>query len=563
MDIVGIASATNTYDLKCTLLDIKPPIWRRLRVPGDLTLGDIHTALQTAFAWDDRHLHSFNVDGTEFSQLDEEDDDADFEDEDDVTLDELGLTKKSRIFYTYDFGDDWEVRVKVEKIEDRGGGLSHPICLDGARAAPPDDCGGIPGYYHLAEVMSAPKHPEREDLIEWLGYEFDPEEFDIDDVNEELEEMAEGAPSIRLPLPWIDRAAERMAKGAADAAAPAPTDAEQKALYEAVIRYRDAAPWRAMPDDLNEAIQNPETGERGVFAVLGNAGELMGLALYRGDRGYDSLWRVKNVGLVDETDLFATQDCLSVTFGSKEELEDDEVALLKSLKLKFRGKAGWPVARAFDPGYAPRPLNGAEARYMTLALDRVIEVAAEYRQRAREIVPHEPEASMALHILSDGKWRIEPYEPHFAEIVIPRLLPDERVIKDLLKLPSTDGCLEIDFFSIPIQMEDPAGRLVMPFAVLGADAKSLTPLAMETAPFDEVMSVTLQAVVSIIKTVEMRPEAIAVRRPELADLLAPLADRIQVRVDLEDDLISTEAIRLRMLAEMAGMDLNDLVAELH
>jgi hypothetical protein len=163
--------------LKVTLAGIKPPIWRRLMVPGTMTLGDLHDAIQAVMGWEDGHLHDFDVDGGRYgdpSTVDYVDD------ENSLTLNDLTKSGIARFTYTYDFGDDWEHMVAIEKTSSVLDGKSYPTCVAGARNCPPEDCGGPWGYQHLLEVLADPAHPEHAEQIEWLGEEFDPNNFSVE-----------------------------------------------------------------------------------------------------------------------------------------------------------------------------------------------------------------------------------------------------------------------------------------------------------------------------------------------------------------------------------------------
>jgi len=98
--------------------------------------------------------------------------------------------------YEYDFGDGWTHNIVLEDILEKVKNTFYPVCIDGKRACPPEDCGGFPGYMNLLEVISDPKHEEYEDIVEWLGEEFDPEEFDKEDKNEALKEDDFGVISL-------------------------------------------------------------------------------------------------------------------------------------------------------------------------------------------------------------------------------------------------------------------------------------------------------------------------------------------------------------------------------
>ncbi len=213
------------YTLRIMLRDSKPPIWRRVVVLSDIRLGQLHEVIQIAMGWTNSHLHQFVLrdkslkpSRDEVKQMSQDDimsdvfiarmrgervfvmtttpfgdfiEDMDGEDEDMVTLAEVCPKVKSKLIYEYDFGDGWEHIVEVQKIEEPKPGVEYPVCLAGKLACPPEDCGGIYGYYHLLEAVDDPDHEEHDDLVEWLGDDFDPEVFDLDEVNDMLAEWRE------------------------------------------------------------------------------------------------------------------------------------------------------------------------------------------------------------------------------------------------------------------------------------------------------------------------------------------------------------------------------------
>ena len=95
----------------------------------------------------------------------------------------------AKAMYTYDFGDSWEHAIIVEKVLPPEPGLAYPVCVGGKLQGPPEDCGGIPGYYNLLEAIRDPTHEEHEDLLDWVGGEFNPEAFSVDDVNRRLQPL--------------------------------------------------------------------------------------------------------------------------------------------------------------------------------------------------------------------------------------------------------------------------------------------------------------------------------------------------------------------------------------
>jgi Plasmid pRiA4b ORF-3-like protein len=173
------------YQLKVTLQDTRPPIWRRLQVRGDTTLGKLHRIIQEAMGWFDGHLHQFIV-GQTYYGVPDPDDLSEVKNEKRITLNQIVSRPKQRFIYEYDFGDGWEHTIIIEKILEPASGVRYPICLDGARACPPEDCGGTGGYEHFLEAITDPQHEDHDEMLEWIGSEFDPEEFDVDFVNEKL-----------------------------------------------------------------------------------------------------------------------------------------------------------------------------------------------------------------------------------------------------------------------------------------------------------------------------------------------------------------------------------------
>ena len=160
--------------LKVTLRDTKPPVWRRLLVPGATTLGDLHRAIQAAMGWDDCHLHTFDIEDRQYGDRRAVDDVVD---ENRVTLNGLTKSGVTRFAYTYDFGDNWQHAVVIEKSPPAVEALSRPVCTAGKRRCPPEDCGGPWGYRELLDILADPAHPEHAGRREWLGEDFDPEDF--------------------------------------------------------------------------------------------------------------------------------------------------------------------------------------------------------------------------------------------------------------------------------------------------------------------------------------------------------------------------------------------------
>jgi hypothetical protein len=176
------------YQIKVTLDESKPPIWRRILVRSDITLEELHNVIQAVMmGWADYHLHQFIVGETYYGVPDPDYGGfVEMRDESRVKLNQIVSGGKFKFRYEYDFGDSWLHNLLVEKILPPEPGQPYPVCIKGRRACPPEDVGGIWGYYGFLEAIQDPDHPRHEDYLEWIGGEFDPEAFDLDEANEAL-----------------------------------------------------------------------------------------------------------------------------------------------------------------------------------------------------------------------------------------------------------------------------------------------------------------------------------------------------------------------------------------
>jgi len=174
------------YLLHVQLAEIEPPIWRRLAVPGPRTLHALHGILQAAMPWQDYHLYQFEIGGTRYEDPNPDDRDPSVPDPRGFTLDQLALVQCSRVQYTYDFGDDWLHDLTVEGVVPLPRDLLLPVCVGGARACPPEDCGGVGGYEELVAGVRRPQSAAAREFREWLGRVYDPEELDLSAINVRL-----------------------------------------------------------------------------------------------------------------------------------------------------------------------------------------------------------------------------------------------------------------------------------------------------------------------------------------------------------------------------------------
>ncbi|MEU9507713.1 plasmid pRiA4b ORF-3 family protein [Micromonospora sp. NPDC048170] len=166
------------FQLKISLAGVRPPVWRRVLVPGGYTLDRLHRVVQHGMGWRDCHLHSFEIEGRQYGEGDPDGELA-LRDGLDFRLDAV-VGKGSRLHYTYDFGDWWEHDLVVEDVFAADPDERYPSCLDGERACPPEGVGGPAGYLALLAALADPGHPEHAEMRDWVGARFDPDAFDAD-----------------------------------------------------------------------------------------------------------------------------------------------------------------------------------------------------------------------------------------------------------------------------------------------------------------------------------------------------------------------------------------------
>lgn len=179
----------SAFVFKVTLVDSKPPIWRRVQVPGGLSLHSFHLIIQAAMGWTNGRPYFFRIGETDYRLPNEDEDEGfeEFEHSKKKRLREVVTGPKMVFHYTYDLEDDWNHEILVEKT-----GLPsrpYPECLGGEGACPLEDCGGIMGYQEILEVLKDKKHPKYAEIRKWVREGFDPAAFDLSEKNESVRDF--------------------------------------------------------------------------------------------------------------------------------------------------------------------------------------------------------------------------------------------------------------------------------------------------------------------------------------------------------------------------------------
>ncbi len=175
------------YEIKVQLQDIEPQIWRLLRVRPQTSLARLHKIIQKAMGWSNSHLHLFEIDGKPYSDGNPEWD-FNVRDYSGMRLDGIFTERRTSFVYEYDLGDGWRHTIALMNTIEGAKG-EKIACIAGARACPPEDCGGVPGYYHLLEALADPKHEDHDMMLDWIGSGYDPEAFDVEKVDRALKRL--------------------------------------------------------------------------------------------------------------------------------------------------------------------------------------------------------------------------------------------------------------------------------------------------------------------------------------------------------------------------------------
>jgi hypothetical protein len=180
--------------LRVSLVDSNPLIWRQLLVSKDTTFFELHHIIQISMGWKNYHLFEFNLEGYRIGEIYE-----DFRlegmgrdevvDSRNISLKDIVTHQNETFKYEYDFGDGWDHLITVENFQEKDDNLKYPICIDGQMNCPPDDSGGIHGFYNSMEILKDKKHPEYKENKVWFGRSYDMEKFEKEKVNRQLKKL--------------------------------------------------------------------------------------------------------------------------------------------------------------------------------------------------------------------------------------------------------------------------------------------------------------------------------------------------------------------------------------
>jgi hypothetical protein len=324
----------------------------------------------------------------------------------------------------------------------------------------------------------------------------------------------------------------------------APTVNEWKDLFEAARMFKELAPWQWMVDADLFGVENPEGGETGYCCVMGALGEVLGLAVYIGSEGLSLFEEIQSGKVSPENeDIHVRQRCLVVTFDDRGTLDKEDLNLIKTLGLKFRGKQAWPCFRSHRPGYVPWFLGGAEARYLSLALRYTMLIAEKMREKHDLLKSGKRGEYRVAYVSTEGgkpvwreKWsKPVPYVRQVQEPVIDEL----RLARIKGRTEKVADSWEVDFFFAPLIIDE-GERPFFPYVALYAVHKAYHILNFCIAKQSEFQEQFAENFLEMLEKLKLLPRAIIVGNETVYSFFKPMTDRLGISLKKTKNLAAVE-----------------------
>lgn len=528
------------YQLKVTLKDTKPPVWRRLQVDADTTFHQLHHILQIAFDWDDAHLHMF-----ETANIPEDKRDAFYEkhgllnafipakeraeigdpkyndgwgmffDEKQEKLSDWLRQENDKITYTYDFGDDWEHIIVLEKNLPPEADIQYPRCVKARHLAPEEDSRSA----WLDDEEWSAEHT-REKVDPALNKKIQ------DDINERFRQYGH--------LLRVQASSPKQNDGE--------TNAHWRALFELADQFKRLQPWQWMSDIDMFAVVDPVSEETGYCCVLGEAGQTYGLAVYIGDEGFRTLIDI----FLGNREIYPHQQrSLLLSFNNRSDLTKEDLRLIKELGLTYRGRNAWPVFRSCVPGYVPWYLEEWEVRFFETVLEQVIDVCERVKNDPQLIHSEEgifariPKRTDSGIIWMDGSVSdsVEAQEMYATCYVSDTELEHIRQTYPIRE--RTFEC-DVDYLPEPVR-DSKEERPYFPYLYLCIDTDSGLIMDTQVVPHKDVEANIQNRFIQLIQRIGYIPEAVHVNNEETFLILISLA------VELGFELVHAELSTLNQV----------------
>lgn len=315
-----------------------------------------------------------------------------------------------------------------------------------------------------------------------------------------------------------------------------PTLQDWSALYTAAMEFRQLEPWQWMYDEAVFGVEDPVSGQIGYCTIMGNLGECLALAVYRGTAGLEFLESILDgdVGIGDDAVLTA-QDCLMASFESRRSQAKEDLQIIKALGLKFKGQNGWPQFRSYRPGYFPWFLTQEEAKFLTVALQQAKDVAIRSAKNPQLTEPVDDETCFVrIPVAGDqglgwmDAWLVPATEEKKPEPAHP--LNEVRLERIRQAGYPTQGEWELDFSMFPSAVGDKEQRPYYPYAMFCMDRGSNLMLTVHLASPAQYASEFQEKIYQLIEQQQAIPQIVYVCRQGVKELLKPIAERLEIKL---------------------------------
>lgn len=458
------------YQLKVMIKNSKPPIWRRVIVPTGLSFSQLELVLNETMGWSGGHLSSFEFRSLGLRIEEPFDDDFMFDalDATEVIIDDF-LDDAEWFSYIYDFGDWWDHRVTVEKIL-YDYPLRYPQIVKIKGDRPPEDCGGIYGYYELLRILDDPEDPMHEEMSTWMEM-MAPIQHDMEEMNSMFESMYI-SDEPHLPMgkteiydafysgqPFytiVDEDEWQVMQNSQDKE-PATLD-EWRKLYEVTEQVKELKPWDDFWDIELIGIPGTENGKTAYISILGHLGNCFGICVYEDDNDLNRFVLMRSQEQINASPelLMYKQNSLVCYWGNREELTKEQHGRIKELGYKYRGKDQWLYFLSFKEGFYPADLNQEEVARMTYYIKCLKAALLECRKEIRKVA-FEKEKFAYVDATPPKAARVVEKDIPIEAKVIPALkITDDLLIQRLRRIESCDSRLEADIIIPGVEFKDKA-----------------------------------------------------------------------------------------------------------
>ena len=327
-----------------------------------------------------------------------------------------------------------------------------------------------------------------------------------------------------------------------------------RALYDAAAELRRLAPWEWMGDIDVFGVEDPGTGTIGWCIVMGSGGEMFGLAIYRGDRGFDQIRRMHLHPFEVEDDAVFGQDAMVLSFLGRDEVEPEQLKRIRALGLRPRGRHAWPVFESHEPGRLPAPIAEDEVAFLRHAIFQALDVATRLREHPDLLVPREPDRLLVRASRDGGRTWVDTWIPEPSPPAPEASAPFDQVAarRALADLRRVEAVVECDVFPMTAVIQEEGQPPYFPAGFLAADGGTGVVLHVQLAHPSERHELARRELLATFQKHGIVPSTVLVSRPEIEALLAPLASCAGFELVLAKELSRVQEARAALEGHLSG-----------